>query len=68
MANLIFGETSFTVRFRIQGNEKQKIHFTNANMNKEKVQMLYYDVWMMDASINSLKILKFTCEEALNYL
>ena len=36
MANAIFGETSFTVRFRIQGKEKQKIHFTNADMNKEK--------------------------------
>ena len=37
MTNLILGETSFTVRFRIQGKEKQKIYFPNANMNKEKV-------------------------------
>ena len=37
MANLILGETSFTVRFRIQGKEKQKIHFPNTSMNKEKV-------------------------------
>ena len=37
MANLIFGEPSFTVRFRIQVKENQKIHFLNANMNKEKV-------------------------------
>ena len=37
MANLILGETSFTVRFQIQRTEKQKIHFPNANMNKEKV-------------------------------
>ena len=37
MANLILGKTSFTVRFRIQGKEKQKIHFPNGNMNKEKV-------------------------------
>ena len=34
MANLILGETSFTVRFRILGKEKQKLHFPNANMNK----------------------------------
>ena len=25
-------------------------------------------LWHMDISINSLKILKFTCEETLNYL
>ena len=37
MANLILGKTSFTVRFRIQGKKKQKIHLPNANMNKEKV-------------------------------
>ena len=37
MANLILGETSFTVLFRIQGKEKQKTHFLRANMNKEKV-------------------------------
>ena len=36
-ANLILGEISFTERFRIQGKEKQKIHFPSANMNKEKV-------------------------------
>ena len=34
MANLILGETSFTVHFRILGKEKQKLHFPNANMNK----------------------------------
>ena len=59
MANVIFGETNFTVRFRIQVKEKQKVHFTNANMSAILDQM--------DASIKSLKILKFTCEEALNY-
>ena len=54
MANVIFGETNFTVRFRIQVKEKQKVHFTNANMSAILDQM--------DASIKSLKILKFTCE------
>ena len=37
MANLILGETSFTVRFRIQGKKKQKTHFPNASTNKERV-------------------------------
>ena len=37
MGNLILGETSFTLRFQIQGKENQKLHFPNANMNKEKV-------------------------------
>ena len=37
MANLILGKTNFTLRFRIQGKEKQKIYFPNVNMNKEKV-------------------------------
>ena len=41
MANIIFGETSFTVRFRIHGKEKEKIHFTNGNVNQEKIQVLY---------------------------
>ena len=26
-----------SVRFRVQGNEKQKIHFTKANINNDKV-------------------------------
>ena len=37
MANVIFVKTGFTVCFRIQEKEKQKTHFTNANLNKEKV-------------------------------
>ena len=37
MTNLILGETSFTVLFRIQEKGKQKIHFPRANMNQEKV-------------------------------
>ena len=37
MANVIFRKTTFTVSFRIQGKVNQNIHFTNANMNKEKV-------------------------------
>ena len=44
MANLILGERSFTVRFRIQGKKKQKIHFPNASMNIEKVQC-YIMTW-----------------------
>ena len=37
MANVIFVKTGFTVCFRIQEKEKQKTHFPNANLNKEKV-------------------------------
>ena len=32
------------VRFRIQEQENQKIHFTNANINNEKVLVPYYDM------------------------
>ena len=35
------------VRFRIQGEEKQEIHFTNANTNNKKVQVPYYDMWKL---------------------
>ena len=31
-----------SVHFRIQEKEMQKIHFTNANRNNEKV---YFDMW-----------------------
>ena len=37
VANVIFVKTGFTVCFRIQEKEKQKTHFTNANLNKEEV-------------------------------
>lgn len=37
MANVIFADTSFTVRFRFQRKEKHEIYFTNANINQEKV-------------------------------
>ena len=30
----------FSVRFRIQGKEKQKLHFTNANRNNDKLKSL----------------------------
>ena len=33
-----------SVSFRIQGKEKQKIHFTNANTNNEKVYVPYHDI------------------------
>ena len=34
-----------SLRFRIQGKEKQKIHFTHANTNNEILQVPYYDMW-----------------------
>ena len=38
MANVIFEETSFIAyALRVHEKEKQKIHFTNANTNNEKV-------------------------------
>ena len=38
MTNVNFEETCLLfLYFRIQGKEKQKTHFTNANTNNEKV-------------------------------
>ena len=36
-ANVIKKQVLLFVRFRIQGKEKQKIHFTNVNTNNKKV-------------------------------
>ena len=55
MANLILGETSFTDAFEFRERKRKKYIFL---MQK----------WHMYASINSLKILKFTSEEISNYL
>ena len=39
-ANVIF-LVLLSVHFQIQGKEKQKIHFTNANRKNEKVSVPY---------------------------
>ena len=37
MVDKIKKPVSLSMRFQIQGKEKQKIHFTNANVNNEKI-------------------------------
>ena len=37
MANKIKKQVSLSMRFQIQGKEKQKIHVTSASMNNEKI-------------------------------
>ena len=45
--NLTFEELLLPLCFQIQGKEKQKIHFTNANTDKGDAQAPCYDKWRL---------------------